>query len=345
MALSRFLRVPEFLYLSKDERKSILSEGGARMGRLPNVLEKDVWVCWVLDRLFKMPGGLRMAFKGGTSLSKAYNAIARFSEDIDVTIDYRELTRVDPFGLTKNKQNKLRNELQELVADHVRTVVHPYFRTELEQSFGAGVVTLEIQGDQSDTLALHYPSALEGGNGYVRDAVRIEFGGRNVADPRSVRKITTDLANEFRNLDFPMAEVPVLHLERTFWEKATLIHVECSRDAIRNNAERLSRHWYDLDRLHTLDLGQAARKDLALLEDVVRHKTVFFPTNAYESCLNGALRLVPEGELRKHLEADYREMVDAGMFYEEPPKLNKILERLSEMASAVNEECAGSKKK
>jgi hypothetical protein len=328
--------VPEFLKLSKDDRKAILSEGGGRLGRLSNVLEKDIWVCWVLDRLFKMPGALQMAFKGGTSLSKAFGAIARFSEDVDVSIDYRALKEVNPFGLSGAMQNKLRKELQELVAAHVKNVVQPYFHAELEQAFGAGSATLEIQGDQADTLVVRYPSALDAGDGYMPDAIRIEFGGRNVTDPKSIRTISADLANEFSELEFPKAETPVLNLERTFWEKATLIHEACSRAGVRDSANRLSRHWYDVDRLLALEAGQGALRDLALLEDVVKHKAVFFPSKTYEDCLKGNLRLVPEGDLRKHLEADYRKMVDAGMFYKEPPKMDKLMERLSEMASAVN---------
>jgi hypothetical protein len=333
--MKRRQHVPEFLKLSKDERQAILSEGGARMGRLPNVLEKDVWVCWVLDRLFRMPGALQMAFKGGTSLSKVYGAIARFSEDIDVTIDYRALTDIDPFGLSNNKKAQLCKELQERVAKHIASVVYPYFKTELDQEFGKGTAPLEIQGDVANQLVIRYPSALDGGGGYVVDAVRIEFGGRNITDPQSRRNIIADLANVFPDLELPKAEAAVLHLERTLWEKATLIHVECSREP-RENADRLCRHWYDLDRLYVLDAGQEALKHHGLLEDVVKHKAVFFPTKFYENCLNGKLQLVPEGGLRKQLEADYGQMVGAGMFYTAPPKFDEILGRLSEMQSTIN---------
>jgi hypothetical protein len=335
--LSRLVRVPEFLKLSKDEQTGILSEGGARTGRLPNVLEKDVWVCWVLDRLFRMPGALQMAFKGGTSLSKAYRSIARFSEDIDVTIDYRALTETDPFSLSKNKQNELRKELQGKVAEHVKTLVVPYFRKELDQEFGEDTISLDIQGAQADIVVVGYPSALEGGDGYVKDTVRIEFGGRNVTDPKSVQNISSDLAEHFTKLDFPRAQVPVLHLERTFWEKATLIHVACCDGTIAKSAERLSRHWYDLERLYGSERGQAAAKDIPLLQDVLKHKGVFFPEKAYDDCLKGELRLVPDGDSRSKLEADYRAMVDAGMFYEAPPKPSELFERLGRIAAALNE--------
>ena len=327
--------MPEFLSLSKEERQGILSEGGARMGRLPNVLEKDVWVCWVLDRLFKMPGALQMAFKGGTSLSKVYGAIARFSEDIDVTIDYRALTDVDPFGLSNTRKARLREELQKLVAKHIESVVYPYFKAALTNDFGEYAASLEIQGEDADQLVVRYPSAFDSGGGYLADSVRIEFGGRNVTEPQSRRGITADLAGEFPEIEFPKADAPVLHMERTLWEKATLIHVECNREP-RENADRLSRHWYDLDRLYVLEAGQLALKDHGLLEDVVKHKRVFFPTKFYDGCLSGKLQLVPEGKLRKQLDADFGRMVGAGMFYIAPPKFDEILGRLSEMQSTIN---------
>lgn len=327
--------MPEFLKLPKDERQAILSESGARTGRLPNVLEKDVWICWVLNRLFAMPGALRMAFKGGTSLSKVYGAIARFSEDIDVTIDYRALKNIDPFSLSNTKKAQFREELQQLVARHIKSVVYPYFTAQLTGDFGEGVASVEIQGEEADQLIVRYPSALDSDGGYLTDTVRIEFGGRNVTDPQSRRVITADLAEIFPEIEFPKAEAPVLHMERTLWEKATLIHVECSREP-RENADRLCRHWYDLDRLYVLEAGQQALNDHALLEDVVKHKSVFFPTKFYDSCLNGKLQLVPERELRKKLEADFGQMVGAGMFYATPPKFDEILDRLSEMQSITN---------
>ena len=333
--MKRRQHVPEFLKLSKEERQGILSEGGARMGRLPNVLEKDVWVCWALDHLFRMPGALQMAFKGGTSLSKVYGAIARFSEDIDVTIDYRALTSVDPFGLSNTKKAELRDELQKKVAKHIEDLVHPYFQKELANELGEGIASVEIQGEDADHLVIRYPSAVDGGGEYLADAVRIEFGGRNVTDPQSRRGITADLAGVFPEVEFPKAEAPVLHMERTLWEKATLIHVECSREP-RENADRLCRHWYDLDRLYVLEAGQEALKDHGLLEDVVKHKSVFFPTKFYHSCLSGKLQLVPDGELRKQLEADFGQMVGAGMFYAAPPKFDEILHRLSEMQATIN---------
>jgi hypothetical protein len=333
--------VPEFLKLPKEEREAILSEGGARLGRLPNVLEKDVWICWILSQLFTMPGGLRMAFKGGTSLSKIYGAIARFSEDIDVTIDYRALKNIDPFSLSNTKKAQLREELQQLVAKHIEDVIYPYFKAKLAENFAENAVSLEIQGEDADQLVVRYPSALDGGGGgYLADAVRIEFGGRNVTDPQSRRIITADLSDVFRQIDFPRAQAPVLHMERTLWEKATLIHVECSREP-RENADRLCRHWYDLDRLYVLEAGQQAIKDHTLLEDVVKHKTVFFPTKFYDACLTGKLRLVPGEALKKQLEIDYRQMIDAGMFYSPPPKFDEVLARLAEMQSTINKARAG----
>lgn len=121
----------EFILLAADEQAEIISALATKLGRSPAILEKDAWVCWALDALFTMPGRVQMAFKGGTSLSKVYGAIHRFSEDIDVTLDYRVLEPgSDPFqkGLSKTKQKKLTELLRSRVRDHVHDTVLPYFQ-------------------------------------------------------------------------------------------------------------------------------------------------------------------------------------------------------------------------
>lgn len=123
-----------FLHLTPAEQSEIYRTLAPQLGRAPSVLEKDVWVCWVLMTLFSMPGRLQMAFKGGTSLSKVFGAIARFSEDVDITLDYRALDdSFDPFveGVSKNQLRKYSESLKAFVADHAHNVVLPYFREKL----------------------------------------------------------------------------------------------------------------------------------------------------------------------------------------------------------------------
>ena len=115
-----------FLRLPRADRADILNGLAPRLGRAAVVLEKDVWVCWVLAQIFGMPGALPMAFKGGTSLSKVFDAIYRFSEDVDITIDYRSLDSTDPFGISKAQQKKLSEILGKQLDVHLREKVMPH---------------------------------------------------------------------------------------------------------------------------------------------------------------------------------------------------------------------------
>lgn len=329
-----------FLLLPAAERSGILRGLAPRLSRAPDVLEKDVWVCWALETLFTMPARLPMAFKGGTSLSKVFGAIARFSEDVDITLDYRGFDgSVDPFeeGVSRTRLKKLSEILKSFVCDHVHDVVAPYFQERLAAGFDAEACRIEVS-DDGEKLRVHYESALEVPGGYMGNSVLIEFGGRNITEPNEAHVVWPDIAEYLADLDFPRAQVSVLSPARTFWEKATLIHVECQRGEFRLSAERLSRHWYDLAALADLDIGRAALEQRDLLVDVVRHKKVFYNASYanYDDCLAGQLRLLPEGAELSALRKDFERMTDAGMFIGEPPLFDAVVERLRALEVEIN---------
>jgi len=189
-----------------------------------------------------------------------------------------------------------------------------------------------------ENVWVHYPSALEERDEYVKDAVMLEFGGRNSIDPNERHTVVPYLA-VLSTMEFPSAAVTVLAPERTFWEKATLIHAELNRSEFRSGSQRLSRHWYDLDQLAQRDIGQRALRDHSLLEDVVKVKKVFYRSGHANDdlCATGGLLLVPtDREVEKSLQDDYDQMVSAGMFHGDPPKFSEILERLADLASRIN---------
>lgn len=330
----------QFLSFSLSDQSAILRAQAPVLGRVPEVLEKDVWVCWALQQLFSMPGQLPMAFKGGTSLSKVFGVIERFSEDIDITLDYRGLSSdVNPFevGLSGRQRRKVSDDLRMFVKAHVTSVVMPWLNQCLRIEFPDGGHGLELSED-GEQLKLYYPSALTQRGDYLRDSVLLEFGGRNIIEPNEVHVISPDVMAGLEGLIFPEAKVSVLSPMRTFWEKATLMHVECHRNSFRKSAERLSRHWYDLFMLAKSDIGQRAVIQRELLADVVKHKQVFYSAAYahYEDCLIGKLRLIPDDETLIALTDDYRRMVDAGMFIGEPPVFTNIVSKLRELEEAIN---------
>ncbi len=327
-----------FLVLGTSDRADVLLTHSARIGRSAQILEKDVWVCWVLDALFTMPGALPMAFKGGTSLSKVYDAIDRFSEDVDITIDYRHLDNsVDLFdaSMSRNRQDATSRRLRDLVKVHIEEVVVPHLQTRLSEEFGLEPKTVRYD---DENVWVDYPNALQDRGEYVNDSVKLEFGGRNSIDPNERHHVAPYLS-VLETMTFPRPMVTVLAAERTFWEKATLIHSELNRAEFRSRVDRLSRHWYDLDQLALRDIGKKALGDRALLEDVVRVKKAFYrsSTAKYDLCIAGELRLIPADDaVTQSLAQDYDEMIKARMFYDEPPNFDEILQRLEAIERSVN---------
>lgn len=328
-----------FLHLSAPERAEIIRACSSRLGQAPRVLEKDFWVCWTLRQLFLMPRRKPMAFKGGTSLSKVYQAIDRFSEDIDITIDFRGFeTGIDPFapGISRSQRDRLSKQLKNMLRQYSRDSVVPYCTQRIAQELSTAY-RVEVSED-GEKLRFHYPSVLDGTDVYLGDSVLIEFGGRNITEPNEEHKIAPEIAALVPELDFPVADVTVLAPARTFWEKATLIHVECQRQDWRSGADRLSRHWYDLTMLAGHAIGSQALANRELLADVVRHKKVFFNSaeSNYDLCLSGKLCLVPKGDLLQELKRDYNAMIAAGMFYRDYPKFDDMIQRLGLLESAIN---------
>lgn len=330
-----------FLKLDPREQSQIYRGLAEKLSRSPAVLEKDLWVCIVLHALFAMPGRKRMAFKGGTSLSKVFAAIGRFSEDVDVTIDYRELdSSVDPFAesVSNSQIKKYNDNLKLCVQDHVTSVVKPYFSDLLGKRDSASCNI--VVSDDGEQLRVEYPSVLDGERGdYLGNVVLVEFGGRNVTDPSSEHTIEPEIAAYLPVLTFPRASVNVLSPSRTFWEKATLIHVACHKATLEAGVQRLSRHWYDLATLADHEIGRDALSDRRLLKDVVRHKKVFFGIKGanYDACLVGQMKLLPEARAVEALREDYERMVEARMFTGPVRSFSDIVDRLRQLEDEINE--------
>jgi hypothetical protein len=325
----------DFLHLSAEEQANIIQTCAAKLGRRPEHLEKDVWICWVLQNLFGMPQALPMVFKGGTSLSKVFDAIRRFSEDVDVTIDYRALdATIDPFSanLSKTQQKKFSETLKARLKEHAHDVVLPYFEKVLAP-IAKRRTPAELSED-GESMRIYYPSVFRDG-----EIVLVEFGGRNTTEPNEEYSLRPYIAEEITELDFPSAKVRVLSPLRTFWEKATLIHVECYRPEPRLDANRMSRHWSDLAVLADHDIGKKSVSDRELFADVVKHKKVFYYTAHanYDACLVGELRLAPEGPLLDALKIDFGQMIKEHMFDIEPPGFDKIVSRLKILEREINQ--------
>ncbi|MGV6483081.1 nucleotidyl transferase AbiEii/AbiGii toxin family protein [Stenotrophomonas indicatrix] len=327
------------------EAQSALLELALNRGHGPNaaVLEKDIWLCLVLQELFSMPDSLPMVFKGGTSLSKVYAAISRFSEDVDVTLDWRKLVAppADLDTLSNNAIRNLSDRIQEELQKHLENKLRPALEQQLKRHANVSVdFAQDSQGNIiKDALVVRYPSAADYGDGYIRPSVLIEFGGRNDIEPEEEKVITPEVATLFPDVQFPQARVTVLSPIRTFWEKATLAHDEAHRPVEKKrSSERQSRHWYDLFRLADHSIGRDALKSRTILEQVVVTKARFFKYgfSRYDSCLNGGFRIIPDQNALSELQADYVTMTKSSMFYGSPVDWATVENRLRVLEKEIN---------
>jgi len=322
------------LQLSHSDQRDIYRTGADRVGLPALIVEKDMWICWALQTVFSHVDALPMAFKGGTSLSKVFGVIKRFSEDLDLTIGFDAMPAVLPSS--RNKRDKLSATLRGLVADHLEGVVRPHLVRTVEHDSLSATVTLA----DPETLCIKYPSCFNIRGGYIAHQVRLEFGGRNRIAPSEVHDVRPYVAELNLHVQLPTATVNVLSPARTFWEKVTLAHAACAVSDWRSDAERFARHWYDLALLAEHRIAEVALGDHALLRDIVAVKSAFWSKSgvAYEQCLAGECHLVPDGPLLIGLRQDYEMMIRAGMFSEAPPPFDDVVESLRALEARINAE-------
>ena len=329
--------------MSVGDRSNLLKAIAVENRCDPFVFEKDIWVVQILKILFDAPFGKDLVFKGGTSLSKAYNAISRFSEDLDITYDIRafapDIVGDAEEALPPNRSQEkrwtktIRKRLEEWTREEARVVIeeglvragfHPTgFRTENDQVYIAYEPMFE------------YP-------GFIRPEVKVEFGARSTGEPYVERQVKCDAADTVPEIIFPSTSLSAMVAERTFWEKATSLHVFCHRGRGRGN--RLSRHWHDLVRLDDAGYADKAFADRELALSVARHKSMFFPEKDaegnridFEASVRGGLCLVPTGEAYDLLADDYEAMVGARMLFNDPEPFENLMKRCADIEARANE--------
>src|ERR1017187_4058966 len=336
----------EFAMAPASERQTAFTETAARMGVNPLIVEKDFWVCWCLGRLFDMPDLPGHIFKGGTSLSKVYGLIRRFSEDIDISLNRAEMgfgKENDPAaeGLSRNKRQKLCDELAGTCATFIETQMLPRFQKACHSILGTTgwSAFMDERDPDRQSVLFQYPTSLSEyqTGAYLKPNVLLEFGCRGDQWPSTEATVQPFVAEEFPTLiRRPKIKVIALDAERTFWEKVTLIHAENHRPADKPFHNRLSRHYSDVAHIFRSELGAKAIANTALLEQVVKHKQVFFPSGwaHYDTAKPGSLKLVPDTETVNRLRSDYESMKE--MFFGEVESFNSVMTTIRELQEALN---------
>jgi hypothetical protein len=337
----------DFARLPNEERHRYFNEASERLDLTSQIIEKDFWVCWCLKRLFSLAEFQgHLTFKGGTSLSKVYHVIERFSEDVDVSIERAFLGfggENEPEEAVSKKQQRrriegLQRKCQTVIAEQLEPQLHVAIA-----SFLPVETSWALAQDRNDpdhqTLLFRYPSAIVSGlSPYFSSSVKIELGARSDDFPVELASITPTLCGAFPNaLSDGCCPVRVLGAERTFWEKATILHMLHHASETSKLRMGMSRHYYDVYRIAQSDIFGRAVKSIDLLSRVAEHKSVFFKAAwaKYDMASPGTLRLVPHDAIVDKLEEDYQAMQE--MFYRKPPSFKDILSFLPDLENRINQ--------
>lgn len=359
--MDNFARQPD------DERKALLQEATKRRDSTEIILEKDFWVCWTLKRLFSNPTlAPYLTFKGGTSLSKAYGLIERFSEDIDLTIsrsaNFLKETP-DPMDTDISGKERARRlkTLSENAQKYVREIALPALQTEIEASLGQSTnwkIVLDDEDPDRQAILFYYPKVFEyrihkdinlfevkdlfkvpdlfgeWQDRYIKPHIKLEFGARGDITPSEKCSVKSYAAEEFPDMfESPSVNVGTLAAHRTFWEKATILHALHHGSKMR---DRMSRHYYDTFMLDRHGIADKALLNPDLLESVVHNKSLLFrdAKASYDTAVIGSLKLLPTDEQRLPLKQDYERMSE--MFMGEYPDFDAVMNGLSKLEQKIN---------
>lgn len=326
------------LKLSKQEFNTIILNTAAKKGMSAAIVEKDFWVCVTLDYLFHYcKWKNQFAFKGGTCLSKVYHLIERFSEDIDLIMDWRVL------GYSSEEPWEERSNTKQLkFIDDSRDKLFAFLKNEFLPEFVSGMSSLLnlkinafIEDSDLGTVVFAYPSSFQ--DNAILNTIRLEIGVLASWIPSQKATIKSFVAEEYPQI-FNKSDVNLLATtaERTFWEKATILHQEAFRPEGSLIPSRYSRHYYDIYCMYKKGIVNSAIKDLKLLDDVSTFKMKFYPRNwaRYDLAKVGSLKLQPALHSVARLKRDYEDM--KSMIYGEYPSFDEIIAIIKKIEEIIN---------
>lgn len=333
-----------FWGMSDAQKRTILGQTAVRVGLPAESIEKDLWVTAVIQTVFSLPYADKFVFKGGTSLSKVWGLIERFSEDIDLAVDR---TQFDLCGdLTVRQIKSLRKKSSLFVKEHIAEDL----KSKLESCGLSRWCDVEPEPDgegdgtypEPRKVFIKYESLFPVTAGYLKPVVMLEIGARSLFEPYECRTVgslvssTTGIGTSVNNVEVPTA-VPT----KTFLEKAFLIHELFSTDA-GAKVNRKSRHLYDLDKMMDCGFAKEAIGDDELWNTIHHHRAVFthMKNVDYTPDVRDRIVLLPPDDIRKIWEEDYSAMQQT-MIYGESKPFEELLARMGELQDRFRNRLAG----
>lgn len=324
--------------LGVKDRKALFHNTASKMGMTDAVVEKDFWVCYMLDYLFhRCAWKEHIAFKGGTSLSKSYGLIDRFSEDIDLILDWRVLG----YGLNEpwkdrsnTKQDAFNKEAGARTEVFLKDEFMPAIIADLQKELPSRIKCY-IEDDDLQTVVFAYDRSFDDFS--ILPVIRLEIGALAAWTPATIKPITPYAALQYARLfTVPTTDVLTVLPERTFWEKVTILHREAYRSANSTVPTRYSRHYYDLWCMAQSPVKVSAFADTELLKKVVSFKEKFYRCSwaRYDEAKPGTIKLIPTEKSLKALREDYEHMKN--MIYGEKPDFDAILDVVKVLEDEIN---------
>lgn len=336
-----------FLTMTVERRKIVCTQAAAMLNIAEVAVEKDFWVCWTLRKLFGLPRWEnQLTFKGGTSLSKCWKIIERFSEDLDIVINREALgfggANAPELAPSRKQTNKYLKALHEACRQCIEESINPLLLAVLSTEIPASLVW-DLIADPADmdgqTLLFSYPTVFPSGATYLRRAIKIEMGARSDTDPAAIRIISPYISDVFPDLFHESCiKVRAVLPTHTFWEKAMLLHEENFRPpSKRRRKEYMARHYYDIYRLIKAGVASEAIADKELFLRLAKHRSVSFRQTwmDYSTLAKGKLNLVPSNEQMPEWRADYNNM-QKEIFFGEAPEFDEIIARVQDFQDSFN---------
>jgi predicted nucleotidyltransferase component of viral defense system len=326
-----------FIALPEQTRRNAFIEAATRKALPAVAVEKDWWVITVLRALFSLPYAEYLSFKGGTSLSKCYNLIERFSEDIDIAVN-----REKPDF--KSTNTRMRNDLRRAACKFVREELQFDVSKQLEVGginsnlFSVNVNITPITTTDPEIVEIIYQSLFDD-NDYIKPAVKIEVSGRSMSEPLQTVKLQSIVDEVFAGMPFVNTsfDVNAVVPQRTFIEKICLLHEEFARPNEQVRVERMSRHLYDLEKIMDTAVAEEALVNKDLYNSVIEHRRIFIGLTGfdYSTLAPKTINIVPPDDIIDLWKTDY-ETMQRTMIYGSSLPFNKLINKIGLLNERIN---------
>ena len=326
----------KFDKIEAAERKIIFEDIAEKSSMPPFAVEKDWWVVKVLSIVFSMEIGNHLVFKGGTSLSKAWGLIERFSEDIDLAVD-REF-----FGFGDKLTKKQRTKLRKASSNYISNIFAPELINRISTDKLSNLIVEVIAPETSDQdpriVEIYYPSLFRDSK-YIKPKIILEIGSRSMMEPNVVKTITSlvDLYSKNSHFFETETKIPVITPERTLLEKIFLLHEEFQRPIQKRRTDRLSRHLYDILQVSNNGFANLAFDNRELYNEIVEHRFHFTRLGGVDYNLHAPqfINPIPTNDTIVAWKKDYRKMQEE-MIYGDSPSFDEMIKQIKDLIQILN---------